>query len=459
MKLQLLTLIIGLALGTALGWLWRGKGLESGASHTGPEFIATSAEINSGRKNATEQVDERDTTGPSAAAWKLLHNMIRQRQFFLSTPVDLTDFRSALETCETSALKQMLGEISMEFNASREPVNRYGEETAQAILLRLSPLDPEATMESALRMQASAKLTPVIMARMVATESKSYPMRIEPLLQQIRTYDSQFLSFAMAAQLLGKVSKNHLVDLDDFFTTRAIDTSLESLSSAMLLRLGSMYHGESLEGISSVADPELKAAMTSKLINGWMKTDPQGASNWAMAHRDPSAILGCIFTENEVVDLKQLRREFSSISSAEPKSHLALARKLAEDLAATDLDAAVAWCNSLSNQVRINALTVVGSKWIDKDPGAASEWLVKLIPGCQRDQFVGELVRRIEKEDPEAAVRWARTMRIPQRNNTIASALFQWRKIDPEAAARELNSLPEFDRNDVVSLLRKVTDD
>ncbi|MCH2156328.1 MAG: hypothetical protein MK080_10040 [Opitutales bacterium] len=129
---------------------------------------------------------------------------------------------------------------------------------------------------------------------------------------------------------------------------------------------------------------------------------------------------------------------------------------IAHNLSNTNPELAANWALTLDTDLeRESALQISTQKWIDKDIGAAAEWLNQQGGSADIDPAYVSFARRTAHEDPEAAMSWAEGItQDEQRNTTVYYVARRWLEIDQDKAqafAESSAELTEEQRNNLMN--------
>jgi hypothetical protein len=88
---------------------------------------------------------------------------------------------------------------------------------------------------------------------------------------------------------------------------------------------------------------------------------------------------------------------------------------LSTNWAGSDPEAAARWALSLKDESESNtAVGGVAGSWVGSDPAAATKWASALPPGKMRDTAAVQIVHGLARTQPEAAWEWATSMQSPE---------------------------------------------
>jgi len=193
------------------------------------------------------------------------------------------------------------------------------------------------------------------------------------------------------------------------------------------------------------------------LVMGWVAQDPEGAAAWvlqpgqaditgqahqlivdAVCRKGGQELLDQWFAglPQDAPGLAALARAVATaknrfqpdkaaewIESQKGKPWIeegSLVTNTAMNLAARDPQAAMAWAGRTGSAAAANAAM---QSWCRRDVGAASEWLKSNSGIPNYDQAATPIIQAIQREDPEAARAWARTLKDAALREQVLSSL------------------------------------
>lgn len=102
------------------------------------------------------------------------------------------------------------------------------------------------------------------------------------------------------------------------------------------------------------------------------------------------------------------------------------------------------------------AYAALGEFYRGKSPEDGAQWLDGLAPGDDRDSAVGAFITRTKDKDPSAATGWVVTVRDDKRRiNAVRGALSDWFGKNPGAALEWLQTTPSLSEQDRETILKK----
>lgn len=119
-----------------------------------------------------------------------------------------------------------------------------------------------------------------------------------------------------------------------------------------------------------------------------------------------ATVLGVAIKANPSAAAEFIANGSYPVAARDSSSYLGAVRSTGFTYAATDIQKAVDWSDSLSPKEREAAVSGVASLWAERDPNATSEWISKLPAGAVKTAAVLSLVGQIEKSDPASAKQW-----------------------------------------------------
>ncbi len=180
---------------------------------------------------------------------------------------------------------------------------------------------------------------------------------------------------------------------------------------------------DSKQWISSLEDESLQAGAVSRIIDTIAKDDPEGALNWVTSLGEEA-----------------LKRS---------------AKDIVESWAQEDLNAARAWTDQQSNEIRATAAT---SLIQEMAPEEASSWLSSYEGDPAYDNTIKTFVRSNIELTPELSADWI--MKITNerdRNRTFSRVIGDWYQTDPDGLIdyAQNNVIPETALNRLNSIIKK----
>jgi hypothetical protein len=177
-------------------------------------------------------------------------------------------------------------------------------------------------------------------------------------------------------------------------------------------------------------------------VGGWWEKDPDGAAQYVIEHLGAAGgpNLASIIASRMALQDPQKAAEWAA--QLPPEARMRGDSSIAFAWSRRDPAAASGWATQLPENERGNVLGPVASQWALSDPQAAGEWL-KSLDGAGRDEAVGSYSSAVSAIDPTAALDWAMTMKNQRmRDSTMRDVMSRWYNRDPEAAKQWLATSP-----------------
>ncbi len=237
-----------------------------------------------------------------------------------------------------------------------------------------------------------------------------------------------------------------------------------------------------LAAAQTIQETGVRDAATSNALMMWSRSDFDAALNYALSVESPtlrSDIFRSMSANSEgnreklltaVLDYmppgssfqQSIQQIFSSWANSDPKQASEAvfrlppgpilsqaASQVASNLAKTGTKTEVlAWVRKLpEGATRSDSINAVFREWAANDPTTARNALASVDP-ADRSRATTALAAGWSQKDPEAVIRWSKTVDSEKdRNQIVREAMMQWAGSDLEAAARQISQLAEADRS------------
>ncbi len=119
-----------------------------------------------------------------------------------------------------------------------------------------------------------------------------------------------------------------------------------------------------------------------------------------------------------------------------------LAGTVGKEWVRQDPAAALAWARSLPENQRGGAYVGVLATLAGTDPAAAAKLANELEAGGARQNVIGDIAGAWAKKSPQQAYTWAQSLEGADRHKAMERAMSGWASHDPLAAAKQLEQLP-----------------
>lgn len=184
--------------------------------------------------------------------------------------------------------------------------------------------------------------------------------------------------------------------------------------------------------------------LTHLLLTRWAKADPEAAfaslddANFSLERGHSISVLSAL----AALDPKRTADWLTSPSNTRafyPVVGHILSGTIAKEWARQDPDAALAWARTLADQQQAGAYSGVLGTIAATDPQKAATLAQTLEHGDARDHILGEIAQSWARHSPEKALAWTTTLSPDEKRNTTAIALKSWSETHPSEAAEYLD--------------------
>lgn len=125
-----------------------------------------------------------------------------------------------------------------------------------------------------------------------------------------------------------------------------------------------------------------------------------------------------------------------------PRSGQMAAQAIAREWAKQDPDAALAWARGLPEGMRAGALEGVLGSMAAENPTGAAKIALEMPAGDDRNRLLGQLAEGWAGRNPAEAMKWAASLPDADRADATKRALSGWSMQDPKGAAAWIDGLP-----------------
>ncbi len=467
--------VLSLTAGTALGWWRRGShdaGLaQKSAGESNGAVIDASGAVTrpkSGRagKNGTAVTVStgQNAAGSAASAQNpverakaLLETMLTRGTFGSDgPPTEIFDFLQALSVCDGPALADLLASLDAG-KAGKGKNNRDAGEIEVLILARYATADPEAAIARIAQATPDRPRNAEMALIMAFGSLGGDAARAQKLIDQL---PDSLRPAGESAWLMARAKSDPEGTMREMLARPNLDDKSQRIAQSIVGRMLQTDPDKAMAMATQMGSGEQRGKMVNEVFRMWANNDPQAAGIWAKAH-ESADLYAAYFQANK--DIKpddpispaDLRNRFSSLEAGETSAKANLARYLASDLAKTNPQQALQWAATLSGQDKAAAESAAASRWIDKDPVAASEWVASQPEGPIRDGLASSLAIKIAADDPEAALRWAGTIGEGAERLRAQRGILKNARKDSPAILQFLQSLPPEARADLEARTRR----
>lgn len=313
----------------------------------------------------------------------------------------------------------------------------------------LAQKDPDYALDWA-RSKDSQALRDQSIISILATLAAKDPARAAGLIDEIENLQSQQASIAqIASQWAMKDPQAAITWAKNLPPTnarlnayRTIAQQLAQSDPQAAIRLAETLPGQTRKNLMP------------NLINQWAAKDFDGARAWVTSQKDPvrlqQALSGFMssWTQKDPSDAASFLEQ---TAIAQPNSKLLQNQfaAVAQQWAAQDRDAAMAWASSLQDKnQRDKVLTGIHSQWTSTDPASAAQHLATVSDPDQRQQLLSGIASSWASQDPQAAEAWLGNLSPDERFSAAGSAISSLQSQHPQFAAQLYDRLTTEAGND-----------
>lgn len=340
----------------------------------------------------------------------------------------LAIYRQAAETDDVFDLESLIE------RAAAEPQSRLRDVRIEALLARLSELDPGYAVRLARELYLGTRvLVPLFenwartdadaaIAELVGMSPPARQREIALAILGILGNDAE--SFERLAAALPEDDRASF--RIDAIAERAYQDPSGALASAMALD-NQLLRGLALSrvaraivdidprtamaGADLITDSEMRTAYSRNVLDAWAELDPEGAFAW--------------FEAASTADVPEFTGAYRS-------------------LAAYDAERALALVGRLPPALRTTAQMMAMQGAAEGDPEFAIGLLDTLPPGMERDRMIQSVASAYGRRDPDQALAWARSL-VPPAPQAVSSVIQGIAQVDIDRAIDLM--LEEFDGN------------
>jgi hypothetical protein len=196
---------------------------------------------------------------------------------------------------------------------------------------------------------------------------------------------------------------------------------------------------------TSEADPEARM-LAHMLLTRWAKEDPEAAFaslaaiDFKKQGGDATSLLASLASQDPVRAAAWLKDPNHALLYI-PAMGQILAGAVAKEWGRQDPMAALDWARTLPDNQRLGAYVGVLGTMAGTNPAAAASLTMGLEPGSARSFVAGQVAESWAKQAPHEALAWVRTLEGSERHLSLNRALASWAQTQPADAARYLDSL------------------
>ena len=423
--------ILSLTAGTALGWWRRGShdAAEAektalngpGATNDGATVVTRPKSGPAGKSAAGTAASGKGGSGTAAAAAatnpadrarEVLDLMLNRGSFSGDgPPTEIFEFLQALSGCDAPALADLLGKLDAAKSATGSRARDAGELEVM-ILARYASADPEATIARLIQSKPDRPRNAEMALAMVFGPLGGDAARAQRLLGQL---PDDLRSAGEAAWLMARAKTDPDGTFRELLAQPKLDEKSQRIAQSIVARTLQTDPDRAMAMAAQIASGDQRGKAVNEVFRMWAQSDAQAAGAWAKAHE--SADLYAAYFQaarepkpSDPISTSDLRSRFSTLQAGETSAKITLASFLAADLAKSDPQQALQWAATLPAEQKSSAESAAASRWIDRDPVAASGWIASQPTGPARDGLATQLAIKIAADDPESALRWAGTI-------------------------------------------------
>ncbi len=209
---------------------------------------------------------------------------------------------------------------------------------------------------------------------------------------------------------------------------QAVALDDQSARFAAMRRIAEVWGAEdpraALDHVELIGDERLRWAFLNMVIHAWSSLEPEAVLDYFVSLDEPGT------------------------------GHARAAAMALDNLAGADPRRVLELSEQLPGMMRLPAQQSAITKWAEKDPLEALEYVKKLPMGQHRQTLMGAVARGYGKKDPEAALVWAQSL-VPREDDILVSVLSGMAEGDPDRALDAALSLD--DSNALAQVMTTIT--
>ena len=184
--------------------------------------------------------------------------------------------------------------------------------------------------------------------------------------------------------------------------------------------------------------------LTHLLLTRWAKADPEAAfaslddAHFSLERGHSISILAAL----AALDPRRAANWLTSPSNTRafyPLVGHILSGTIAKEWARQDPQAALEWARTLADQQQAGAYSGVLGTIAATDPRNAAAMAITLEPGDARDHILGEIAKSWALHSPEEALEWTSKLELDASHHATSIALQSWSETQPSLAAQYLD--------------------
>jgi RNA polymerase sigma factor (sigma-70 family) len=192
------------------------------------------------------------------------------------------------------------------------------------------------------------------------------------------------------------------------------------------------------------------------LLTRWTKAEPEAAfasldnEIFSFKRGHTTSVLSTLASLDPQRTANWLTSPTNSLAFYPIVGHI-LAGTIAKEWSRQDPVAALVWAKTLAEQQQAGAYSGALSTIASSDPRQAATLALTVNPGPARDHVLDEIARSWAGTSPQEVLTWAAQLDHNERSKTIAAALDTWTEIEPTRAAQYLDQNPSIGHLELVA--------
>ncbi len=417
-----------------------------------------------GRAQAVEEAQRQQLAGSPAAGRK-------QQERFPLTGDAAADFRSIVRLSDvdrrTTALRELLQTLSpaqvVELNASMEQFAKDNEDQdvlgGQGALLAALEIttehavstDPQGVLAELAKSNAANKQGEFGLSILRLWAARD-PEAAKAYFTQQHFPDGEARAAAASAMVREMVKTDPegtfrwLRGLKADFSDEVALGALQTLSHYDAQKAGQL--------LALNADLPKAPEAVGAMAEGWARTEPAKALEWALTFSDELAA-GGVATACSALAGKDFPAALQAAEGLTGAKRAAAVRGLAQGGKVEQMQTILPLVEGLPESAdRTAAVGSMMGNWVKHEPEAASAWLAKQPVGDSRDQGVMALSLVMLKTEPDSALEWAATISsLSKRQQSTDGLIKNWLESEPTAARAWVQQSPRLSAEDRTRLL------
>ncbi len=167
-----------------------------------------------------------------------------------------------------------------------------------------------------------------------------------------------------------------------------------------------------MAALESLPPEAMERSVSSQIIHGWARQDPQGALDWVLENGDS------------------------------PQASVMLSAVL-QLLSQDDLNAALDVARSLPVEQRQNAMHSLLGTWVSADPQAATQWVLNESADGERESYLGTMAALLAHQDQEAMSEWLDELPPEDATKLLPYSINALARTDPLEAVAQIERIDD----------------